>query len=234
LLEKVPHLLKPFLPQLQRTFVKSLSEGNTPEMRSKTANCLSLLIPLQPRLDPLVMELVQGIKLSDSDVKKSMWEAMFGLLQGVAQGKLNEGSINAIQGVLLEFLDEKEAPSAAPSFGVFASIVPDMQNHLLELLCGRELDPSMLAYLESWARYTKSFPAKLIETVVDALRSPNHFVVEAALSVVFAMLESGSYVIEFVPHLIHVLQTTESSDAKRVAIGIFKKWAKDHHQVFLP
>ena len=86
LLSKVPNLLKPFLPQLQRTFVKSLSEiGSTATMRSKTAQCLSALIPLQTRLDPLVLELIQGIKTAEATVEPEMWEAMFGLIQGVSR-----------------------------------------------------------------------------------------------------------------------------------------------------
>jgi hypothetical protein len=179
------------------------------------------------------MELVQGIKLSESDIKKSMWEAMFGLLRGVSPGKLNEASINAIQSILFEFLDTKEAYSAAGSFGVFSSIVPDMQLNLLELVCERELDPSMLSYLESWVRYTKVTPTQLIKTVSAGLRMQNHFIVEAALHVVLAILESGNYVVDLIPQLINVLQTTESSDAKRAVIGIFKKWAKDRHQVYI-
>jgi hypothetical protein len=100
LLSKVPGSLKPFLPQLQRTFVKSLSEvGGTSAMRSKTAQCLSALIPLQTRLDPLVLELVQGIKTADEAVEPAMWEALNGLLRGVSRdsGKsISEASQNNI------------------------------------------------------------------------------------------------------------------------------------------
>ncbi|OLY81848.1 Translational activator GCN1 [Smittium mucronatum] len=61
LLQTVPQYLKPFLPQLQRTFVKYLSD-NDQYIRTQSQDALSVLIPLQPRLDPLVSELTSGIK----------------------------------------------------------------------------------------------------------------------------------------------------------------------------
>lgn len=118
LLTKTPSLLKPFLPQLQRTFVKCLSEaGGTPGMRSKTAQCLSALIPLQTRLDPLVLELVQGLKNADESVEPAMWDAIYGLLRGVARddGKnINESSQNSIILVVQENLF-KSAENASVS-----------------------------------------------------------------------------------------------------------------------
>ncbi len=108
LLTKVPTMLKPFLPQLQRTFVKALSEpGGTSLMRSKTARCLSALIPLQTRLDPLVLELVQGIKSADETVEPAMWDALYGLLNGISResGKsISETSHNSILALIQERL----------------------------------------------------------------------------------------------------------------------------------
>ncbi|OUM57069.1 hypothetical protein PIROE2DRAFT_49018, partial [Piromyces sp. E2] len=56
LLAKVPMNLKPFLPQLQRTFIKSLTESQA-VVRNQAAKALSVLVPLQPRLDPLITEI---------------------------------------------------------------------------------------------------------------------------------------------------------------------------------
>ena len=86
-------------------------------MRSKTAQCLSALIPLQTRLDPLVFELVQGLKNADESVEPAMWDAIYGLLRGVARddGKnINESSQNSIILVVQENLF-KSAENASVS-----------------------------------------------------------------------------------------------------------------------
>eukprot|EP00833_Pecoramyces_ruminatium_P000601 jgi/Orpsp1_1/1174633/evm.model.c7180000050816.1 len=75
LLTKVPLMVKPFLPQLQRTFIKSLNEPQA-EIRNQAAKALSVLVPLQPRLDPLITEINTGYKnASDAGVKEAMFAA---------------------------------------------------------------------------------------------------------------------------------------------------------------
>ena len=54
-------LLKPFLPQLQTTFVKALNDPNRP-VRLKAAAALGKLIVIHTRVDPLFTELFTGIK----------------------------------------------------------------------------------------------------------------------------------------------------------------------------
>ncbi|BFZ55607.1 translational activator of GCN4 [Savitreella phatthalungensis] len=61
LLEKIPTAVKPFIPQLQRTFTKSLADP-TAAVRKRAAQCLGALITLGGRIDPLVTELVTGVK----------------------------------------------------------------------------------------------------------------------------------------------------------------------------
>ncbi|KAI9103109.1 armadillo-type protein [Phlyctochytrium arcticum] len=51
LLQNVPAMLKPFLPQLQRTFDKCLAEPGSGMVRDRAARCLSLLNDLRTRLD---------------------------------------------------------------------------------------------------------------------------------------------------------------------------------------
>lgn len=54
LLKKVPLFVKPFLPQLQRTFAKGLADTSSEPLRQRSAQGLSVLITLAPRIDPLV------------------------------------------------------------------------------------------------------------------------------------------------------------------------------------
>ncbi|MDA4132209.1 MAG: HEAT repeat domain-containing protein, partial [Thaumarchaeota archaeon] len=60
LLEKIPTALRPFLPQLQRTFARSLADTSSDLLRSRAAKALGTLIKFTPRVDPLIAELVTG------------------------------------------------------------------------------------------------------------------------------------------------------------------------------
>ncbi|KAI9818321.1 MAG: translational activator of GCN4 [Thelocarpon impressellum] len=75
LLEKIPTYLKPFLPQLQRTFAKSLADTSSDVLRTRAAKALGTLITLTPRIDPLVAELVSGSKTQDAGVRNAMLRA---------------------------------------------------------------------------------------------------------------------------------------------------------------
>lgn len=54
-------MLKQFLPQLQTTFLKALSDPNR-TVRLKSAAALGELIPIHQRADPLFTELHNSIK----------------------------------------------------------------------------------------------------------------------------------------------------------------------------
>lgn len=54
-------MLKPFLPQLQTTFVKALNDASRP-VRLKAAEATSQLIVIHMRVDPVFTELNNGVK----------------------------------------------------------------------------------------------------------------------------------------------------------------------------
>jgi hypothetical protein len=68
MLLRIPALVKPFFPQLQRTFVKSTSDPASVVVRTKAAQALGELMKHQPRVDPVVMELIAGAKSNDEAV----------------------------------------------------------------------------------------------------------------------------------------------------------------------
>lgn len=63
-------MLKPFLPQLQTTFVKALNDPNR-AVRLKAASALGKLIVIHTRADPLFQELHTGIKTADDSAIRS-------------------------------------------------------------------------------------------------------------------------------------------------------------------
>ncbi|KAK5115542.1 hypothetical protein LTR62_001201 [Meristemomyces frigidus] len=99
LLEKIPTFLKPFLPQLQRTFAKSLADPTSEVLRSRAAKALGTLITMTPRIDPLIAELVTGAKTTDQGVKNAMLKALYEVVSK-AGANMNDVSRNSILGLI--------------------------------------------------------------------------------------------------------------------------------------
>jgi hypothetical protein len=114
LLEKAPLFAKPFIPQLQRTAVKNLSDPANSDVRNEAAVVLGALIPMQPRVDPLVTELISAANASvDDGVKFAVVKALCevfskaGQLVGGPQKKAVSGFIHEIlqdgRGICVEY-----------------------------------------------------------------------------------------------------------------------------------
>ncbi|KAL6866280.1 translational activator of GCN4 [Amphichorda felina] len=107
LLEKMPTALKPFLPQLQRTFAKSLADTTSEILRSRAARALGTLIKYTPRIDPLIAELVTGSKTSDPGVKTAMLKALYEVISK-AGGNMGETSRTAVLSLIDMEADERD------------------------------------------------------------------------------------------------------------------------------
>jgi hypothetical protein len=107
LLEKIPLFLKPFLPQLQRTFAKSLADPSSEVLRSRAAKALGTLIVMTPRIDPLITELVAGAKTPDAGVRNAMLKALYEVVSK-AGSKMSDVSTNAILGLIDSDQDEHD------------------------------------------------------------------------------------------------------------------------------
>ncbi|KAG0152638.1 hypothetical protein PDIDSM_1118 [Penicillium digitatum] len=99
LLEKIPLAVKPFLPQLQRTFARGLADTTSETLRNRAAKGLGILITLTPRVDPLIAELIAGSKTSDIGVKNAMMKALQEVV-GKAGANMSEASRQAILGLI--------------------------------------------------------------------------------------------------------------------------------------
>ncbi|KAG1844996.1 armadillo-type protein [Suillus subluteus] len=71
MLERIPGHVKPFFPQLQCTFVKAIGDTSSAVVRTRAADALGVLMHSQPRVDPVVTELIAGARSSEEDIAAS-------------------------------------------------------------------------------------------------------------------------------------------------------------------
>lgn len=85
MLERIPAFVKPFFPQLQRTFVKSASDPASVAVRTRAAQALGVLMKSQPRVDPVITELIAGAKGNEEAIASSMILALANVIKSASQ-----------------------------------------------------------------------------------------------------------------------------------------------------
>ncbi|KAF9233998.1 hypothetical protein BU15DRAFT_66075 [Melanogaster broomeanus] len=71
MLKRIPNRVKHFFPQLQRTFVKSISDPSNIVVRTCAADVLGVLMRSQPRMDPVVTGLISSTGGSEEEIATS-------------------------------------------------------------------------------------------------------------------------------------------------------------------
>lgn len=198
LFKKIPQFLRPFIPQLQRTFVKSLSDPTNETLRLRAAKAIGILIEFQPRVDPLVIELVTSAKQTEEEgVKTAMLNALLEVV-GKAGSKLNEASKkNIVKLVEEEMLssNDKLAVAYAKLIGSLSEILSE--DEAKNILQEKVLDADMEGSAGKFAvlilnSFLKDAPShifssgeihKFVKFITDAMTSTNvHFVENATLA----------------------------------------------------
>ncbi|KAI8616178.1 armadillo-type protein [Chytriomyces sp. MP71] len=213
LLIKVPANLKPFLPQLQRTFIKSLSEP-TVYVQTPARKCLTLLIGLQPRLDPLIVELTNGIKSAEEkSIRDAMWGALLGLLNGLEGKEITDASKKTIETILSESLfntgenDDVVRKLAAKCLTVYCNYLSkdDAKTFIsAKVLSKQALDESTIAFtkrhglMEAIYRILLKSPATIVSVssfltasiskVYEGFQSEKSSVLEASVNCANSLL----------------------------------------------
>lgn len=181
---KIPQFLRPFIPQLQRTFVKSLSDATNETLRLRAAKALGTLIEYQPRIDPLVSELVLGSKNAEtSGVKTAMLKALLEVIAKAGE-KMSESSktsiLDLVESEMLE-ADDKLAVAYARLVGSLARILtPD---EAVQILKTKVLDNALSDDSSKFSILTLNAFLK------DA---PNHIFESGLLSAVTEVLTSAA------------------------------------------
>ncbi|KAI0035599.1 ARM repeat-containing protein [Vararia minispora EC-137] len=121
MLERIPAFVKPFFPQLQRTFVKSASDPASVVVRNKAAVALGVLMKSQPRVDPVVTELVTGARSNDDSIAASLILALSYVIRSAGQnvgGKARETALELVADAFKEQNDEHYSQAIGQLFAV--------------------------------------------------------------------------------------------------------------------
>lgn len=128
LLVKGGIMMKPFLPQLQTIFIKSLSE-NSKVVRSLSVRALAKLVTMSPRVDPLLNDLASGCKTSEGGVKISFIQALEVVLGngGKSATKPVLATVVLAMEELMDSDDDDVRATAAAAFGAYVSSFEDAE-----------------------------------------------------------------------------------------------------------
>ena len=122
LLKKGGVSLKPFLPQLQTTFVKSLSDPMN-AVRGKGCEALTQLVQMSTRIDPLILDLCDKVtSSSDGGVRISNLQALCSVLSFVVE-KVSDASLNVIGECLLDMLSHNDEKTRVLASKTLSSIL---------------------------------------------------------------------------------------------------------------
>ncbi|KAK4052868.1 translational activator of GCN4 [Microbotryomycetes sp. JL221] len=110
LLTRVPLFVKPFFPQLQRTFVKSLVDPTSLSVRMKASAALRVLMEHQPRVDPVVVELVNLTSTEQGEVRESVVQGLANVIIS-GGGNLGEAAKSSCVDLVSETFSETNKES---------------------------------------------------------------------------------------------------------------------------
>ncbi|KAG2395291.1 Protein ILITYHIA-like protein [Vigna angularis] len=172
--------LKPFLPQLQTTFVKCLQDS-TRTVRSSAALALGKLSGLSTRVDPLVSDLLSSLQGSDGGVREAILTALKGVLKHAGKNvslAVRTRFYNVLKD-LIHHDDDQVRIFASSILGILAQYLEDVQlTELIQELSTLANSPSWPARhgsvltISSLFRYNPSTicSSSLFPTIVDCLR----------------------------------------------------------------
>lgn len=230
LLLKIPQFLRPFIPQLQRTFVRSLSDNNE-KLRKRAVVALGTLIKFQPRVDSLVTELVNGIKTTE--FKESMLKAMLVVVEQAGKS-LSEASKQSILAVAEQEMDPILIGSLAGSLSD-----EEASNILKSILSDEESKFSILA-INSFLKYSPEHVKndQVVEYLKNCANSSNAYMSDNATIAIGKMLllsegeNTDVNTAELIEQLaINIVQPKSSSpDTRRLSLVVVRTFARKHQE----
>ncbi|XP_011002020.1 PREDICTED: translational activator GCN1 [Populus euphratica] len=139
--------LRPFLPQLQTTFIKCLQDS-TRTVRTSAAFALGKLSALSTRVDPLVSDLLSSLQASDAGVREAILTALKGVLKHAGKSVSDPVRVRVFSQLkdLIHHDDDQVRISAASILGITSQYMEEPQlDDLLELLSNLASSPSWVS-----------------------------------------------------------------------------------------
>ncbi|KAI1500346.1 armadillo-type protein [Biscogniauxia marginata] len=249
LLEKMPTALKPFLPQLQRTFARSLADTTSELLRSRAAKALGTLIKFTPRVDPLIAELVTGSKTSDHGVKTAMLKALYEVISK-AGSNMGESSRTAVLGLIDMEADTKDDTMIVTNAKLLGALIKNVPTEIANGLMKNRVatthftNSSVLALnavlVESPQTLLESTLAEdLPEILCQGMSNKNLFVADNTI------LATGKYLLSQPPKsfettkpifssLAEIISPGNPSDSRRLALVIVRTASRANMEMVRP
>lgn len=249
LLEKIPTFLKPFLPQLQRTFAKSLADPSSEVLRSRAAKALGTLITMTPRIDPLIAELVTGSKTTDAGVKNAMLKALYEVVSK-AGANMNDTSKTSILGLIDSDAGEADDTlniTYAKLLGALIKVLP--AESATGLIKGRVLSKtlthvSVLSLNATLLEAPESLTGELDETtrniLAQGIGSSQTFIADNMVLATgkYLLTETGSKSFDAIKPLLEALaealQPGKPVDTKRLTLVVLRTVSRDNNELTRP
>ncbi|KAL8938002.1 MAG: hypothetical protein Q9216_004130 [Gyalolechia sp. 2 TL-2023] len=250
LLEKIPTHLKPFLPQLQRTFAKSLADTSSEIIRSRAAKALGTLITLTPRIDPLIAELVAGSKTPDTGVQNAMLRALYEVISK-SGSNMSEASRTAILGLVdsdTAGAEESMAITNARLVGALIKTLPantNATNLIKQRVLTSHMSISSLLNLnsilfESSATLIEPYAQETSSLICQGIGSKNVSIADNSV------LAAGKYLLSTVDHgntehtapvfeaLASAISPGNPVDTRRLSLVVVRTVSRTHHSAVRP
>ncbi|KAJ6172382.1 eIF-2-alpha kinase activator GCN1 [Penicillium chermesinum] len=240
LLEKIPLAVKPFLPQLQRTFARGLADTSSETLRNRAAKGLGILITLTPRVDPLIAELIAGSKTPDLGVKNAMMKA----LQEVV-GKAGANMSEASRASLLALIDDDSSDQTV-TWGLVKVLpdntaVPLIKNRILN---GQFSHASVLGLnallAEAPATLTDTFADETVSAICQGIANADPFISDNSVLAAGKFLLSNDGDHPFETHktifeaLAAVIPPGGPSDTRRLTLVVIRTVSRMHPEMTRP
>ncbi|CAI9090959.1 OLC1v1025859C1 [Oldenlandia corymbosa var. corymbosa] len=174
--------LKPFLPQLQTTFIKCLQD-NTRTVRTSAALALGKLSALSTRVDPLVSDLLSGLQAADVGVREAILTALKGVIKHAGQS-VGSSVRTRIYLLLKEFLYNEDDQIRISSAGILGMIT--------QYLDGEQI-------------------SEVLNELPTSASSPNWYTRHGSVLTVFAMLKYNPTIVCTSPSFAAIVNCLKSS-----------------------